>query len=777
MNSASKNPASRNNFKKSLKKLLVTASVVSICFANNAFAQKVNKIVVKGNARTETSTVISFLGIDIGKTIDSEDINKAVSNLYESGLFKDVKISLQKSELVVSVVENSVVKEVVFEGNKKIKSEDLQKELLLSPRTVFSESALQKDVKRIVSVYAKVGRFSAEVKPKVINQTQNRVVIVYQIKENSVAKISKITFIGNKDYDSSVLKREISSKQKSILRLLSSDDVYDPDRVDYDIELLRRFYFSNGYADFKVVNKTAEQSPVNDNFNIVFTVSEGPKYRFGDVSVKSEFKSLDITSLDKSIESKKSDTFNADKVNATIKAMTAKLSEKGFAFVDVQADYKTNKENNTLDVVYIIKEGPKVYVNQVNIKGNTRTIDSIIRRQILLAEGDSFNSQKLKDSEKNINNLGYFKKVKVDTEKTENPDQVDVNVDVAERSTGSLNFGAGYSTSGGAFGQVSLLERNLIGTGKTIRSKVAVSQLTNDVDFGISDPYFLDYDLTAGLDLFYQDRKNNNTSLSDRTFENNTLGASFNVGYELTDLLTHVMKYTYRRDDVKNVSDNASIYIKEQKGKNTSSYVTSSLIYDRRDNKFKPTEGTYLRYDLDLAGLGGDSKYIKNRGRATQYVPIYKKDLILKVTGTAGDIRGYNGEKVKITDRFFLDENDVRGFRNDGLGPRDAVTGDPLGGNTYYTASTDLLFPLKFLPEEMDLTGSIFFDTGTLYGIDPLTTSTNPIFDEKNLRSSYGAGLGWNSPVGPINIYYAEPLNEKKPDKTRKFTLSFGTNF
>lgn len=763
--------------KTKIRTLLATASVITICFANNAFAQKVNKITVKGNSRTETATVISFLGIDVGKTIDSQDINEAISNLYESGLFKDVKVSFQKNELLVNVVENSVVKEVIFKGNKKIKSEDLQKELLLSPRTTFSELALQKDIKRIISVYEKLGKYNAEVTPKVVNQTQNRVVIVYQITENITSKISTINFIGNKEYSDAVLKREISSKEKSLLRLLSSDDIYDTDRVNYDVELLRRFYFSNGYADFKVVSKVAEQNPVNNNFNITFNVEEGKKYKFGEVTLKSDFESLDIKSLDKEIETKTGKTFNADQVNKTISNITAKLSEIGYAFVDVQTEYKSNKDTGVLDLVYSVKEGPKVYVNKINIRGNTRTIDSLIRRQILLAEGDSFNSQKLKDSEKNINNLGFFKKVKVETEPAENKDKVDVNVDVAERSTGSLNFGAGYSTSGGAFGQVSLQERNLIGTGKTVRSKVQVSQLTNELDFGVSDPYFLDYNLTSGLDFFYQSRKDNNSSLSDRTFENNTVGGSVRVGYDLTDTLEHVIKYTYRRDDVRNVQNNASIYIKEQEGTNVASFLTSSFIYDKRDNKFKPTEGLYLRYDLDVAGLGGDSKYIKHRGRATQYVPVYKKDLILKLTASGGYVDGYNGEKVKITDRFFLNESDVRGFKNDGLGPRDQLTGDPLGGNTYYVGSSELLFPIKFLPEELDLTGSLFFDAGTLYDVDPLTTSTNPIFNEKSLRTSAGAGIGWNSPVGPINIYYAETLSDEKLDKTRTFNLNFGTNF
>ena len=728
----------------------------------------IDSIRVEGNQRVESRTVISYLGLTTGSTFNQNDIDTSLKNLYATGFFADIKLLRADHTLVVRVVENPVINQVVFEGNQRLETADLEKELELKARSVFSQEKVQADVKRILDIYRRSGRYNTTVQPKTIKQDQNRVDLVYEVTEGATAHVEKITFIGNKKFDGDDLRRAIRTEETRWYKFFSDSDKYDQDRLQYDQELLRRFYVNEGYADFQVKSAHAELSPSKDAFYITFVIEEGPRYKFGDVKVVSELKDGETPDFSKVMTTKSGKRYDASKVEATIDAMTKELGDRGYAFVDIQPKLDRDRETQIANLSYIIKPGPRVYVERINVTGNVRTLDEVIRREFRLSEGDAYNNSKLQRTEQRLNNLGYFEKVEVKNEQGSTPDKTVVNVDVKEKSTGEVTIGAGYSTTDGVLGDFGVRESNLLGRGQELKTRFVLASRRKQAELGFTEPYFLDRELAAGFDVY----RTSQDLQSESSYDMDIRGVNLRTSYTLQEKLQHALTYSLRQSDVHSVSPLASRFIRDQVGQYVNSSVGQSFTYDDRNNKFDPSSGYYLRFSQELAGLGGDARYIKHELKASYYYPIAAK-WTAGVLGSAGHIFGIGGRDVRINDRFFVGGDDMRGFRNAGVGPHDTTTEDALGGNSYYTGTLELKFPLG-LPEEAGLSGAIFTDAGSLWGAD---VSGPEVSDVNALRVSAGVGILWTSPFGPIRIDFAHALAKQDADQTETIRFSFGTRF
>ena len=748
--------------------LLVAALMVPGWPVRAQNAGVISRVVVEGNQRIEPSTVESYLAIRAGEPYDRQKVDDSIKSLYATGLFEDVAIELQGDQLVVRVSENPIINRIAFEGNKRLDTKVLESEIQLRPRVVYSRARVQNAVNRILELYRRNGRYAAKVEPKIIELDQNRVDLVFEISEGPTTGIGGIAFIGNEAYSDSTLRGVIQTRESAWYRFLTSDDTYDPDRLSFDEELLRRFYNARGYADFQVISAVAELTPDGKSFYITFTVEEGPKYTFGEVKVDTTLEDLGVEQLERLVATESGETYDGDEVEATIQALTDEVGRLGYAFVDIQPQLRKDPEKLTVDLTYQINEGQKVYVERIDISGNLRTLDRVIRREFRLAEGDAFNTALLRRSQQRLRNLGFFESVDVTTEQGSAPDKVVIKTKVVERSTGELSFGAGFSTEDGVLGDIRLSERNFLGRGQDLRANLTVSQRRQQIDISFTEPYFLERDLAAGVDLF-----DSRTDFQrESSYDESSIGGTLRLGYPLTENLRHGVRYTLRDDQIHNVDDNASVFIKEEEGSRTTSLIGQSFTYDRRDERLLPTDGYYLKLDQDLAGLGFDSRFIRHELRAEYYYPIIS-DVVFNLSGSAGYIHGIFGDDVHLQNRFFIGGANLRGFQFGGVGPRDSETDDRLGGNLYYVGSGEVRFPLG-LPDELRVFGRAFVDAGTLRDVDV----SGPTLDESNgLRVGAGVGLSWLSPLGPLSIDFAQAVKKESKDETEFFRISFGTRF
>ncbi len=753
---------------RTLRLFAVSLAAAALFFGMNAAAEApIRDIRIEGNQRLESETVKTYLGLKPGATPTQYDLDAGLKKLYETGFFSDVGITNTDGVITVHVVENASINEVLFEGNSKISKDDLEKEITLKSRALYTRTKVQKDLKRLLDVYRRHGYYSAEITPQLISLEQNRVNLVYNITEGPKAFIEKISFIGNDSYRSAVLEKIVSSSRERWYQFLSDSDKYDPDRLQYDQELLRKFYFENGYADFKVKSAIAELSPQRDAFYLTFTIEEGEQYKLSGVDVTTKLPKGRVPDLTPSIGTKVGDIYNATEVEDSINRMTDVLGDAGFAFVEINPDVKRHPAEKTIDLTYTISEGPKVYIDRINIFGNARTLDEVIRREFKLSEGDAYSSSKLKRTEQRLNNLGYFGKVDIQRKPGSAPDKAALDVEVQEKSTGEISLGAGFSTADGPIADFGIKEKNFLGRGQELRTRAQVGGKRQQYDIGFTEPYFLGRELEAGIDLF----KTVQNLQDNSSFDRETTGGTLKLGYALSEHLKHQLRYTYEKTNISNVDDLASIYIKQQEGEDAVSSVGQSFIFDARDNKFNPTSGYSWKLSQDVAGLGGDDKFLRHEIQAEYYYPVAKK-WTLASFGAAGNIFGL-GQDVRINQRFFTGGQEVRGFANAGFGPRDTGTNDALGANSYYAGTAELRFPLG-LPDDLGVTGALFTDAGSAWGLD----SSGPgISDENKLRASVGAGVAWASPFGPIRIDFALPFMKQKYDETEAIRFNFGTRF
>ena len=598
-----------------------------------------------------------------------------------------------------------------------------------------------------------------------------------------------INFVGNRVFSDSTLRGTIETKESRWYRFLSTADTYDPDRLTYDRELLRKFYLTEGYADFRVVSGVAELTPDRDGFVITFTIEEGERYRFGKVDVNIGLKDLPREAVLPLLTLQSGDWYDAQELEHSISVITDVLGNRGYAFVEVKPQVTRNREDRTVDVVFDVHEGPQVYVERIDISGNVRTLDKVVRREFRLVEGDAFNTNKMQRSKDRIKNLGFFKKVEVNNTPGSAPDRTVITTEIEEQSTGELSLGLGFSTSDGPLADVNVRERNFLGRGQDVRIGTVVSFRSQQVDLSFTEPYFLDKNIAAGIDIFEvktSPTANFFTGVSP-VYQQFSYGGALRTGYQITESLRQTWKYTGRSDDITNIESNASLFIQLQAGTHLTSSVGQVLLYDRRDNRLEPTGGYFASIGNDFAGVGFGVQYIRNKVSAGYYYSLFP-EWVLGFTAEAGDVFGWGGQQVLLQDRFFVGGDNLRGFAPAGIGPRDIVSSDALGGNKYYVGSLALSVPLG-LPKELGISGRVFTDFGTLFSNDQKNLVLTPaqlaanggvqplILDSAAIRASAGIGISWKSPVGPIRLDLAYPIKKETFDKTQLFHVSFGTRF
>lgn len=740
--------------------------VLLAAFEVRAASVYVRDIKVEGLERVEVETVLSYVDIKKNTIIDDAKMDASLKQLYATGLFNDVSLNMKNDGLlIIKVAENPIINKVLFDGNDKVDDEMLKGELQLAPRSTYSRAKVQEDVQRILEIYKRTGRYAVVVEPQIIERDQNRVDLIFKIDEGPLASINKVNFVGNRHYSDDDLQSEIMSKESRWYRIFSSAENYDSEKTNYDKELLRRFYFKRGYADFRVVSAVAELSPDKKSFVLTFVLDEGKRYKIRSLDITSDIADVDTAALKPAVQLETGDWYNADKVEKSVTALTDELGKKGFAFVDVEPEMTKDTAAGEIDLTFHVKEGERIFVDRINITGNTRTYDKVIRREFRIDEGDAFNVSKIKDSRRNVENLDYFSKVNIET-MPKDDNKADINVDVEEKSTGYFNVGVGYSTVNGALVRTGVTENNFRGLGQRLGLDIGVSQRSQEYDVSFTEPYFMNRRLRAGFDLFrteqdYQD---------EGSYDSESTGGRLRLGWNYTDDLSQQFRYTLRQDKISNVDSEASYYIKEEAGKYNDSSVGQTIVYDKRDSAFNPKEGYFISFGNDVSGLGGDEKYLKFDAKLYQYYTLADY-YTFKLFANAGYITGYGGKDVRLSNRYYLGGSTLRGFDVAGIGARDKYTDDALGGNWMLYTGGEVMFPIGL--DELGIKGRTFVDMGMLGKPDNINTSV--VEYSSSPRVAAGFGFQWLSPMGQIDIDFAFPIVKEDYDETQVFRLNFGT--
>jgi outer membrane protein insertion porin family len=743
----------------------------------------IRNIVVRGNQRIEEGTVLSYLSFRVGDNYDEQVIDKSLKSLFATGLFADVKIGWDAptDTITINVVENPIINQIVFEGEDKVSEKDLTKEVQLKPRTVFTRNKVQADVARVIELYRRNGKFAATVDPQIIYRPQNRVDLIFSINEGPTTGVARISFIGNKVFDDDTLKEQIATEESEWWKFLASNDNYDPDRLTFDREQLRRFYLKRGYADFKVVSAVAELSPDRRNFYITFTVDEGQLYKFGKVEIVSNIKELTPASLRPLVPIVDGSTYDAELIDKSIDALTNAAGNRGYAFAEIHPRVRRDRDKRTIDVIFNIEQGPRVYVEKINITGNTRTMDKVVRRQFRLVEGDAFNRVLVDRSRTRIKGLGFFKDVDIKPEPGSQPDRTVLDVKLTEQSSGSLSLGAGYSSTSSFVGQFSYTESNLFGRGQSLQASIQASQISKEFQLSFTEPYFMDRPLSAGFDLYKV-----LTNFQQADYQSNTNAIGLRLGFPTSEYGSVGLRYTFRTDDISPFS-NAPTAIRLAAGTSDTSSIGYSYAYNTLDDPIKPRKGITFVFSQDFAGFGGTLKYIRTTSSFSVRHPLIGDDWIGKFQIQGGYIQGYDGQHVRLNERFFEGGDSFRGFNLAGIGPREINVGGgqgAIGGEAYAIGTVEVRVP-DFLPADYGINLSAFSDFGTLGHIAggtpgiPTCGSVGAhvpcIKDNLAFRASAGIAIGWKSPFGPIEIDVGVPIVRESYDKSEIIRFSAGT--
>jgi len=794
---------------------LVGAGTLSVAGASAAVAQSVNSIEVQGNRRVEAGTIRAYFHAGPGGRLGPAEIDEGLKGLYATGLFSDVHIEHPGGRLLVVVTENPVINQVAFEGNKKAKDDQLKTEVQSKPRGTLSKPTVQADVQRIIEIYHRSGRFDVTVTPQIIELPNNRVNLVFDIREGEKTGVKDIRFVGAHAYSSSRLKNVIKTSVSNWLSFLQTTDIYDPDRVEADRDLLRRFYLQHGYADVRILSAIGEYDPAAKGFVVTFTIDEGAQYKVGTIDVVSNVRAIDPSVVRSQLKLSAGNIYNADLVQKSVEAMTIEASRRGYAFANVRPRGDRNVQTHTINLSFIVEEGARAYIERINIRGNVRTRDYVIRREFDIGEGDAYNRALVDRAERRLKNLGFFKNVKITNEPGSAPDRVVVNVDVEEQPTGQFSIAGGYSTADGFISEVSISDRNLMGRGQFAKASVSYGQYSRGVELNFVEPYLLGYRMAGGVDLYWRQNLANNYL----SYGTKTAGTNLRLGFGLTEELSFAPRYSIYRQEISlidqynNCKDSttkpvvpgnscysdgeASLPVRMElaNGAVTVSMVGYTLAYNTLDNVKNPTSGLYAELKQDLAGVGGDVNFLRTQGEARNYYEIFPDVIsVLKVTG--GHIAGWGGKDLRMLDHFQMGPNLVRGFAPSGIGPRDMTNGtfnDALGGTMFWGASLEAQTPLYFLPKEIGIKLATFVDAGSLWSYKGPTTwnvtgETVQVGLDKfgDIRSAAGIGLLWDSPLGPLRFDFAYPLTKycetglggnQVCDKTQIFRFSGGTRF
>ena len=751
-------------------KILSLLFFIFIFSINFVYAQNSNDIIsdikIEGNQRVELDTIYSYLKVSKGENFDIDKLNNSLKNLYSTGFFSDVNIMRDNSIVIIKVVENPIINRVVFEGNNEIDNDVLASEVSLKSRNLFTRTKIQEDVQRILSLYRNEGSLSTTVKPNIISLDQNRVDIVFEINEGENTVINSITFNGNKSFSDRRLRDTIITRQTRWYSILSSNDKYDPQQIQVDENLLRKFYKDNGYADVSIEPAVAQLDREKDGFNIIFSIDEGKKYVYGDIEISSNISEIDIDIIKIGLKIEEGDVYSAGKIENTIKIINKLVIEQGFPFTETFPEVDRVENTNNLSVLFRINQADKKYVDRIIIRGNERTLDKVIRRNIRLAEGDAYVSSLLARSKTLITNLGFFAKVDLTENSTAKQGTTDIIVDVQETSTGELSFGGGYSSQVGGLINIGISERNFMGKGQRISLVSKFSEREADYTFSFSEPYFLNRDLYASTNLY-----NNKIDYKESSYELSRQGFNLSGNFTLDEFIRQSLRYSLEVRELTPRSG-ASASIISEKGETVLSELSTSINIDTTDNRNMPTEGYSLAIASSFAGLGGDKEFLRINNNADYYKSFNDASIILNVGYDAGVIIGLD-QDILISDRYFLGGNSFRGFDQSGLGPRDSNNSDSLGGNLFYTGSIKASFGIG-LPPELGVKGNWFATAGSLTGIDKSSVSYN---DDASIRLSSGVGISWNSPFGPISVIFSQAILKEDYDRTESVSFGIGQKF
>jgi len=760
---------------------------------NQAYAAVVNRIEVRGNQRVDAETIQGYLTIQPGASFSAEDIDESVKRLFGTGLFSDVRINQSGGSLVVVVVENQVINQVLFQGNSKIKDAQLAQAVQTKPRGVFSQANLDADVAGIKDAYGRIGRDDATVTAQVIDLGDNRVNVVFEIAEGGRTKIAAINFNGNDAYSDRRLGDVISTKRSNFLSFLVRNDIYDEDRLKADEEALRRFYFNRGYADFQVVSAYGELNEATNEYTVTFTIEEGERYTFGGISIESSIPEVSSESLNSLVETRQGSVYSAKDVEDTIIALTERLAGQGYAFAQVTPRGDRDFENRTISVVYTVDQGPRTYIERIEIRGNTRTRDYVIRREFDVSEGDAFNQVLIQRAKRRLEDLGYFDRVDISTAPGNEADQVILVVDVVDKATGEFAVGGGYSTGGENAGpsvEASVTERNFLGRGQYIRVAAGGGENSRDYSISFTEPYFLGRRISAGFDIFRQTREY-------RNYESELTGGTVRFGLPITDSISTTLAYNYTEerynytdrcddngDGVPDAGCDISRAIVDAVDTSpwTKSSISATLLYNTIDDMKNPHSGIYASVTGEFAGLGGEASFAKVSGRATAYYTLMEEaDIVGLVSAGGGHVSEIDDGGLRTFDLFKNNERIIRGFEYNGIGPADRLGNgdfDHLGGTTYFHGTVEAQFPMPVVPDSFGLRGAVFADAATVYGYNRRAgDGLDLVSADMEWRAAVGVGLIWASPFGPLRVDYAVPLAKEDSDQEQNFNFGISTKF
>lgn len=823
----------------------VTAALVSaVLVSAPAMAQSTASIAVEGNRRVDVETIRSYFRPGPSGRVDQAVLDDGLKALIETGLFQDVRISNSGGRPLVSVVENPVIGRVAFEGNKKVKDDQLNAEVQSKARGTLSRPMVQSDAQRISEIYRRSGRYDVSVVPEIIEQPNNRVDLIFTVNEGAKTGVKSIQFIGNNYYSAYRLRDVIKTRESNFLSFLGSGDIYDPDRVEADRDLIRRYYLKNGFADVQVVAALTEYDPQQKGFLVTFKIEEGQQYRVSTVDYSSTIPNFDPNSLRTFSRVYVGSLYNAEALEKSVEEMQIEMSRRGYAFAVVRPRGDRNFDQHTVNIGYSVEEGPRVYIERINVRGNTRTRDYVIRREFDVSEGDAYNRALVDRAERRLKNLDFFKTVKITTEPGSSSDRVILVVDLEEKSTGDFSVSGGYSTTDGALGEVSISERNFLGRGLFAKASVQYGQYARGYSLSFVEPYLLDYRVALGLDFFQREQLSN----SYISYNTKTMGFSPRLGFQLREDLALQLRYSVYQQEISlpaslancnNLTPGTGLntpgYINAQNGlgfveangtaawgcygdgesalpvrrelangKSLTSMLGYTLNYNTLDNNKNPTDGLFVEFKQDYAGVGGDVSYLKTTVDAKYYTPLVSD--IVGLLRVQGGMLNNVGKDIRMLDHFQMGPNLVRGFAQNGIGPRDisyvalGSYGDALGGTKYWGASAELQMPFWFLPKEVGIKGALYADAGGLWDYQGPTSwaATGEVnqpgcvqatktsvgncmgmsYDNSNpVRSSVGVGLIWQSPFGPLRFDYAVPLTKGTYDRTQEFRFGGGTSF
>jgi outer membrane protein insertion porin family len=745
-------------------------------------------LTVEGNRRVDEQVIRAHFHSPPDAALTPAAVDTALKELYATGLFEDVKIIPSRTNLIVKVVEAPVIERLRFEGNQQIKDNDLAGEIHLKPREPVTRAAVQEDVARIIEIYHRSGRYDAEVTPMTIARGDGRIDLIFEIREGAKTGVKHITFMGSRTFGDSRLKGAIKTTESGWLGFLKTTDVYDPDRIEADADLLRRFYVKNGFADAQV-SAAATYDPAQHGFTLAFTINEGRRYRWGAVDVQSHIETLDASGLRDIVRLSRGDIFDGEAVDKVADAIMVTAGKRGFPFVDVRAHIDRDPAASLINVVFTLDDGARRYVERINIHGNTVTRDEVIRREFDIAEGDAYNRGLVDGAERRLKQLPPFKTVKITTQAGSAPDRVVLNIDVEEQKTGEIFYSGGYSTSVGLVGEISVTERNFLGRGQYVKVSAALGQYLRSGSVSFVEPYLLGNRMSLGLDLFYKDVLTNPT----QSYGGQSYGATVKVSAPLMDGLTSEAHYSLINQSVSvdptlmactppnatTACPSAAVKQAALNGPQWVSMAGSTLTYSTLDNPKDPHEGLRASLSQDVAGIPGTVDFLKTTGDARYYHDL-GNDVVGSIRAQGGAITPYSGQTLPLMSSFFGGPQLVRGFAVNGFGPRDVTAGttqDNIGGSRYWATSAELQSPIPWLPPEIALKAAVFADAGSLWGYRgatsfPSLSQSLTVADSQRVRSSVGSSLIWDSPFGPLRVDYAYPVSKASTDITQR--LHFG---